>query len=42
MDVRALLIAIAASIALLRFKAPMIPTLAVAGGIGVVLTLMGV
>ena len=41
-DVRALLIALAASIALLRFKAPMIPTLAVAGGIGVILTLMGV
>jgi chromate transporter len=42
LDVRALLIAIAASIALLRFKAPMIPTLAIAGAIGVVLILIGV
>jgi chromate transporter len=42
LDVRALLIAIAASIALLRFKAPMIPTLAVAGAIGVLLILMSV
>jgi chromate transporter len=42
LDVRALLIAIASSIALLRFKAPMIPTLAVAGSIGVLMILIGV
>jgi chromate transporter len=42
LDARALLIAIAASIALLRFKAPMMPTLAVAGGIGILLILLGV
>jgi chromate transporter len=40
-DVRALIIAIATSIALLKFKAPMIPTLAVAGAAGVVIALTG-
>lgn len=42
LDLRALLIAIAASIALLRFKAPMIPTLAISGAIGVLLIFLGV
>ena len=40
-DVRALIIAIATSIALLKFKAPMIPTLLVAGAAGVLVTLSG-
>lgn len=39
-DVRAVLIAIAASIALIRFKAPMIPTLLAAAALGTTMTLL--
>jgi chromate transporter len=40
-DMRALIIAIATSIALLKFLTPMIPTLLVAGALGVLVTLSG-